>query len=280
MNKKIQKILVYAAWSLAVVSLLTILGFANNALDEKQCNNIEVNVNNIDEHDFVKNDDVFTMLKEKNKKLKGEAMGNIDVAALERMFNANSHIANAEVYKTIDGAVKINITTKRPIARIINYQGESFYLDEDGYLMRWSDKYTANLPVFTGNIYESYDVCYKINYNKTDINDSLLIKNNLFGIYRLAKYLDSSEFWKAQIEQIYIGNDVELVPLAGSHIIVLGNFQDIDEKMNKLLVFYQHGLNKVGWNIYETINLKYKNQIVCSKTKSAPGYKSQLSNIK
>jgi cell division protein FtsQ len=92
--------------------------------------------------------------------------------------------------------------------------------------------------------------------------------------------LDSSEFWKAQIEQIYIGNDVELVPLAGSHIIVLGNFQDIDEKMNKLLVFYQHGLNKVGWNIYETINLKYKNQIVCSKTKSAPGYKSQLSNIK
>ena len=57
MNKKIQKILVYAAWSLAVVSLLTILGFANNALDEKPCNNIEVNINNIDEHDFVKNDD-------------------------------------------------------------------------------------------------------------------------------------------------------------------------------------------------------------------------------
>ena len=202
MNKKIQKILVYAAWSLVVVSLLTILGFANNALDEKPCTDVEVNINNIDEHDFIKNQDVFDLLKEKNKKLKGAAMGQIDVASLERMFNANSHIANAEVYKTINGTVKINITTKRPIARIINYKGESFYLDEDGYLMRWSSNYTANLPVFTGNIYESYDVCYHINYSKADINDSLLIKNNLFGIYRLAKYLDSSEFWKAQIEQV------------------------------------------------------------------------------
>jgi len=184
------------------------------------------------------------------------------------------------VYKTINGAVKINITTKRPIARIINYKGESFYIDEHGLLMRWSNNYTANLPVFTGNIYESYDVCYNIDYSRVDINDSLLIKNNLFGIYRLAKYLDSNEFWKVQIEQVYIGKDVELVPLAGSHIIVLGNFQDIDDKMNKLLVFYQHGLNKVGWNIYETINLKYKNQIVCSKVKTAPGYKNQLSTSK
>jgi cell division protein FtsQ len=279
MNKKLQKILAYAAWLLAVVSLVTLLGFANNALDSKPCAEVEVNINNIDEHDFITNDDVFSMLKEKNKKIKGEAMGNIDVASLERMFNANSHIANAEVYKTINGAVKINITTKRPIARIINYKGESFYLDENGFLMRWSSSYTANLPVFTGDIFESYDVCYNINYSRADINDSLLIKNNLFGVYRLAKYLDSSEFWKAQIEQVYIGKDVELVPLAGSHIVVLGNFQDIDEKMNKLLIFYQHGLNKVGWNIYETINLKYKNQIVCSKSKSVPGYKSQLTNI-
>jgi cell division protein FtsQ len=108
----------------------------------------------------------------------------------------------------------------------------------------------------------------------------VLIKNNLFGIYRLAKYLNSSEFWRAQIEQVYIGKEVELVPLAGSHIIVLGNFQDIDEKMNKLFVFYQQGLNKVGWNVYETINLNYKNQIVCSKTNVASSNKNQLSNIK
>jgi cell division protein FtsQ len=32
-----------------------------------------------------------------------------------------------------------------------------------------------------------------------------------------------------------------------------------------LMTFYKEGLNKVGWNAYLTINLKYKNQIVCTK---------------
>ena len=32
-----------------------------------------------------------------------------------------------------------------------------------------------------------------------------------------------------------------------------------------VMIFYQNGLNKVGWNIYSTINLEYKNQVVCTK---------------
>jgi cell division protein FtsQ len=276
-NKKIQKTLLYAAWIATITGVLTLLGFANNALDEKPCKAIEINIDHVDEHEFIRSENIQQMLKEKNKKLKGEALGNIDAASLERMFNSNAHIANSEVYKTIDGVLKINVTTKRPIARIINYKGESFYLNEDGFLMPWSAEYTASLPVFTGDIYESYDVCYKINYSRADINDSLLIKNNLFGMYRLAKYLDSNEFWKAQIEQVSVAKDVELVPLAGSHIIVLGNFLDIEEKMNKLHVFYQHGLSKVGWNVYETINLKYKNQIVCTKASNDITQKNQAS---
>jgi cell division protein FtsQ len=277
-NKKIHQILVYSAWTVSIIGILTLLGFANYTLDEKPCKAIEVNIDHVDEHEFIRQENIYAMLKEKNKKLKGEALGKIDAASLERMFNSNSHIANAEVFKTIDGVLKINVTTKRPIARIINYKGESFYLDEDGFLMPWSSDYTASLPVFTGNIFESYDVCYKINYSRSDINDSLLIKNNLFGMYRLAKYLDSNEFWKAQIEQVYIGKEVELVPLVGNHVIVLGNFQDIEEKMNKLHIFYTHGLSKVGWNVYETINLKYKNQIVCTKSKQLLAQKNQRSN--
>ena len=269
LNKRIHKVLVIAAWSFAIAGLLVVWGFAESAMDNAPCTNIDVAINNIDEHEFIGVDDVFNMLKEKDSHIKGEAMSKIDVAALERMFNSNSHIENAEVFKTINGELKVKITTKRPIARIINYKGESFYLDENGWLMSWSDKYTPDMPVFSGNIYEQYQTSYRTNYAAPDINDSVLIKNNLYGIYRLAKYFDSSEFWKAQIQQVYVGNDVELVPLAGNHIIVFGTFTDIDEKLNKLMVFYEKGLNNVGWNLYDKINLKYKNQVVCTKIKQA-----------
>jgi len=31
--------------------------------------------------------------------------------------------------------------------------------------------------------------------------------------------------------------------------------------------FYTEGLNKVGWNKYSQISLKYNNQIICKKNK-------------
>ena len=39
-----------------------------------------------------------------------------------------------------------------------------------------------------------------------------------------------------------------------------------EEKFEKLKMFYTEGLNKTdGWNKYSTINIKYKNQVVCTK---------------
>ncbi len=264
-QQKFKRIWVLVIWVLAIAGTLLLWGFANKAMDKQPCTDIKININHTSEHEFIQYDDVLNMLNEKNKKITGKPMETISTAPLEQMFNTNPYIKNTEVFKTINGTLSINIDTKRPIARIINVLGESFYIDENGFLMPWSSNYTARLPVFTGQIFERYDVCYGIDYSRTDINDSLLIKNNMYGIYRLAKYLNTSEFWKAQVEQVYVAKNVELVPLAGNHIVVLGDFQDIDEKMNKLFVFYKQGLNYVGWNKYETINLKYKNQIVCTK---------------
>jgi cell division protein FtsQ len=44
---------------------------------------------------------------------------------------------------------------------------------------------------------------------------------------------------------------------------VIGDTNNIPEKFEKLTDFYVDGLNHVGWNKYQIIDLKYKNQIVC-----------------
>jgi len=92
-----------------------------------------------------------------------------------------------------------------------------------------------------------------------------LKKNKLFGLYCLAKYIDSNEFWKAQIQQITVGADIELIPSIGKHKIIFGDTQDIDKKFKKLYIFYTRGLSKVGWNTYSEINLKFENNVVCKK---------------
>ena len=39
----------------------------------------------------------------------------------------------------------------------------------------------------------------------------------------------------------------------------------MQEKFNKLEIFYKEGLNYMGWEKYETIKLDYKGQVVCDK---------------
>jgi cell division protein FtsQ len=58
---------------------------------------------------------------------------------------------------------------------------------------------------------------------------------------------------------------VELTPTVGNHQIILGKIADYRENLNKLQLFYEKGLAEVGWNRYSVINLKYKNQVVCTK---------------
>ena len=156
---------------------------------------------------------------------------------------------------------------RTPILRVINYKNDSYYIDLEGKLMPLSESYTARVPIATGLITESYANTYSLDLLSRDINDTLLTKFIIDDLYLLAKYINESEFWKAQIEQIYINADreIELIPVFGNHRILLGDATDLRDKFNKLLVFYKEGLNKTGWNVYTKINLKYKNQVVCTK---------------
>jgi cell division protein FtsQ len=109
--------------------------------------------------------------------------------------------------------------------------------------------------VVTGNIEEGIQ--------NSKIIESATLKN----VLRLTHYIHSNAFWNAQIEQIAVTNENEfqLVPKIGNHIIEFGAAENIEEKFSKLQTFYKEGLNYVGWNNYKTINLKFDNQVVCTK---------------
>ena len=83
----------------------------------------------------------------------------------------------------------------------------------------------------------------------------------------LIESIESDKFLKAQITGIVFDENNELVvyPRVGGHKIILGEAEDFRNKFEKLKVFYRHGLGKVGWDRYSMINLKYHNQVVCTK---------------
>lgn len=90
-------------------------------------------------------------------------------------------------------------------------------------------------------------------------------------LINFVKYIEGSSFWRAEIVQIEASTmksgelEIELVPRAGSHTILFGSLDDVDDKLNRLMSFYENGLRNIGWESYRTISVKYKGQVVCTK---------------
>jgi cell division protein FtsQ len=91
-------------------------------------------------------------------------------------------------------------------------------------------------------------------------------------------FIESSDFWSAQIVQIHVAGggetsgegwrepSLELIPRAGDHTVILGELDGAErERLANLRLFYEKGLWHEGWNEYGHINIEYRNQIVCTK---------------
>jgi cell division protein FtsQ len=259
----LKKILHISLWVLLIVALLTSVAFVEKKQPVVRCHNVYIDIDHNTELYFVQREDVIQLIKDKGDSLFNQPLNSIDVNQIEKTLNSHPSIANAEVYVDVNGDVSINITQRKPIARVINALGESYYIDDKGLLMPLSDNYTSRVVVVNGKLFESYAGHYLTNYSA--INDSVLKTTWLDDVYAIAKYLDANEFWKSQIVQIYIDKEIELVPRVGNQRIIFGDASDLEDKFKKLFVLYTKGLSKTGWNAYSVINLKFKNQVVCTK---------------
>ena len=59
---------------------------------------------------------------------------------------------------------------------------------------------------------------------------------------------------------------MEVIPKIGGQTIRFGMVdENLPEKFDRLKIFYNEGLRKVGWDKYKTIDLRYKDQVVCER---------------
>ena len=56
--------------------------------------------------------------------------------------------------------------------------------------------------------------------------------------------------------------EIILVPRVGDHIIEFGNTDHAAEKLSKLYTFYSRGLNTIGWDKYEKLNIEFNDKVI------------------
>lgn len=261
---KIKKI---AVWLFLVLYMVIILGFVNTRNNKLLCKSIEINIKGFTGDYFIDKDDVLSFIYKENEKILGYPVKSINKARLETILMDNPSIKNTEIYVTLEGRLIIDVEQRIPVLRVINNRNESFYIDEEGVLMPLSEKHSAHVVVANGQIRESYTK--RKEKNVLSLTEDAYVNENsiLKDLYLLAVYINNNEFWNAQIEQIFVNrnNEFELVPRVGAHIIIFGEIDNYRDKFEKLSAMYEKGLRYSDWNKYSTINLKYKDQVVCTK---------------
>lgn len=242
--------------------LAIILGFVGKERSAITCDKIEIRIKDSLDKQFVTRREVIRIINQVNDTIKGRRFENIRSTEIEDQLLKHPAIRSAELYQTIKGDLRVEVRQREPVVRIIDRGNRNYYVDDEGFFMPAGLNYTENVIVINGNI--SADLYREGSMQKVDSQpDARLLK----GLYELVGYINEHEFWRAQIVQIYINSkkELELIPRLGSHVILFGTPENYEDKLFRLEAVYKKGLNSQGWNKYELINLKYNNQVVCTK---------------
>ncbi len=259
-------------WVLFFVGVIALMVRSCNVHNARSKDKPKIVIHVKGEDAFLTEDELYDRLKRKGLIFEGQTHKTLKASVIERFISTMSEVKDVRVFTRIGSAWTIEVTVRKPIARIYNQFHETFYLDEDGIVVKTSGLHTARVVVVTGFI---PDRIRSISVKEIINNDSLKSIRKLDDVYRISNYVCNDPELQALIGQIHLkkNGDFVLIPLVGDQLIVFGSAftdQEVRDKFEKLKIFYTKGLPYEGWEKYSEISLKYRGQIV---GKIKDGYK-------
>jgi cell division protein FtsQ len=262
--KPIKNILFLA---LLIVYLVIVSGFIGSKEKMQKIGVLKIRIVDSTDNQFIRTVDIRHMLEQKKYPLFGKESSGIDLEEIEKSLRTHQIINQAEAFITEPGVLNIKISQKTPFLRIFNRYGQGYYLDRQGNIIPLSTSFSPYVIVASGFIAEPFAIGKALNIYEVKHDSLTRSLHTIYDVYSIAAYIADDKFWNSQIEQIYVTNnfEYELIPRVGPHIIEFGRAENMDEKFENLKLLYLRGFNNLGWNQYDKISLKYKNQVVCTK---------------
>ncbi len=178
---------------------------------------------------------------------KGKSLEEVDVRQIEQSLMKSPYVDTVTCYHTAAGKLCIQVTPRCPIMHVFAADGDEFYVSNKGTIMP-AGGLSVDLPVITGNVTRQFA-------------STRLIP--------LAKILCTDKYWSREAQQVYIDTqgNVEIIPRVNEQKILLGEARNFGQKLQRVRLFYEKAMPKVGWNKYSLIDASYENQVICTRRK-------------
>ena len=237
------------AWALVLAGMTTLLVAANRRDHEQVCSKVQIGLRGTGDHFYIDEKDILHQLERQFGKLVDRPVDAIRLSVLEKSLEHNQWIRNAELYFDRENVLHVTVEEREPIARVFNTNGQSYYMDSSGHQMSLLTGESIRVPVITN-----------VPARLRNAKDTAFFDE----VKAVAWYVYQNEFWQAQTGQIDITSDrkFEIIPVVGNHVVRLGDGTNLEDKFNRLLLFYKKVMSKIGFHKYAVVNAEFKGQIV------------------
>lgn len=250
MKKKI--LIKFGSLVLLVVFIVVTMVLIVNQVKALRCSGVEVFFK--EKEHFVSEKAISNIVFSSTKGLMGSKLKTLNTQRIEQQVRKHPWVKSAEVYvgfesadkKFFKGGVKVKVDQREPYYRYVT-SGGGYYVDKEGYKMPFSRLHTVDVMVVTGRLTPE------------------IAKGELMT---LLEYIYDDTYLKSLFEQVHIRGNGEfvLVPRVGGHLVELGFADDLDRKFRHLQALYEDGFNGSDWRKYKYVSLKFRNQIVCTRS--------------
>lgn len=253
--KKIPYLKAILIYGFSLVLILILFAFVSHRQDARICTKIQVQIEQKPGIYFITESDIIDQLTQGGADpITGKLRPEFDLIQLEKRLLKSPFIEDAQVSLDLAGNLVVAVTQPEPLVRWIEPGGRQGYLSMRGEKIPLSERYSARVPLFFGSL-------------PWDENNNLKTSDTIFSdLVQMLIFIKKDKFWNAQIAEIEMdrNKNLFLTPQVTAQIIEFGDAGNFEDKFKRLKVFYKHILPQKGWNAYQRVNVKFKDQIICN----------------
>ncbi len=228
------------------------IGFVEKQNLSKAFRSITIDLEAVSGVYFVEEKEILTILSASFPELKkGLPMREIPLKDIEKRLLGHPFIRTVEASVDQQGILKLSLTQHEPMARIARPETADGYITKEGLLIATSPSYTSRVLIIQGAYIGSL-----MDQGRLDAMPELI---------PLIRFISQDKFWSAQVTELEINgrNDIRIHQQVGNQVIEFGDARDYESKFQRIALLYKEILPRKGWDAYQRISVKYKNQIVC-----------------
>jgi cell division protein FtsQ len=245
---------------LLVLGILVLLFWTGMKAKNRTCSDISILIHAQKESQLLTDSGILDILKRNDIAWKEVAIKEIEIASIYKILAQENYIKSVNKVHFLGSKLQIDVTLHDILLEVEPMNGKKFLLDVEGIYLPYSPKVNSDVIIVSGFIPNTFQ-------NKERITQA---NKELYELFSAALLIKKDPFYATLFNKLYINEKQEIIfyPSVGKVPVLFGDIQDAENKLKALKYMYEDVFPYMNEDKYARLDVRFKNRIVATKTKS------------